>query len=485
MDKYRLVSRHDRAGRLVDASEFENLRFPGDRFQPGLLEELATEASRAVVVDGDQVVLKHVYVERRLAPLDLYVREANPVSARAAIVDYGRAIKNLAAANVFPGDMLLKNFGVTRGGRVVFYDYDEITPLTECNFRGSPSRADPTTRCPPSPGSGWASTTSSPRSSAASSGCVVSCGRRSTTTTATCSRCGSGSRCSSGSDRARPSRSSPTAGAAGSGAAPPRWRRCRRRRRTGVGRRYNAGTLGGAPDGGAPLPEPHEELQTMDQVTLAVEPRHLAGTRPSRRMRRDGRIPAVVYGRGIDPISVSVDKLALYSALRSETGFNTLFTLDVAGDTLLAVAREVQRHPVRNEITHLDFIKVSLDIEIEAEVNLEFVGVPLSVSQDGAVLDTIETSVHLLALPTAIPTSIQLDVSELELGQTLHVSDLPVIEGVTYTADPDHTLVTVLAPRVEEPEAPAEGEEGEEGEAPAEGAEAGAEVSAGDAEDDS
>ncbi len=143
MDKYRLVSRHDRAGRLVDASEFENLRFPVDRFEPPLLEELATEASRAVVVDGDRVVLKHVYVERRLAPLDLYVREANPVRARAAIVDYGRAIKNLAAANVFPGDMLLKNFGVTRGGRVVFYDYDEITPLTECNFRRLPESSRP------------------------------------------------------------------------------------------------------------------------------------------------------------------------------------------------------------------------------------------------------------------------------------------------------------------------------------------------------
>ncbi len=181
---------------------------------------------------------------------------------------------------------------------------------------------------------------------------------------------------------------------------------------------------------------------------------------------------------------MSVDKLDLYSALRSESGFNTLFNLDVGGDTVLVVAREVQRHPVRNEITHLDFIKVSLDIEIEAEVNLEFVGLPLAVSQDGAVLDTIETSVQLMALPTAIPTSIQLDVSELELGQTLHVSDLPVIEGVTYVADPDHTLVTVLAPRVEEPEAPVEGEEGEEGEAP-EGAEAAAEETAGDAEGDS
>ncbi len=200
----------------------------------------------------------------------------------------------------------------------------------------------------------------------------------------------------------------------------------------------------------------------MDQVTLATQNRELAGTRPARRMRRAGRIPAVVYGRGLDPVSVSVDKLALYSALRSEAGFNTLFNLEVDSGTVLAVAREVQRHPVRNEITHLDFIKVSLDVEIEAEVHLEFLGSPLVVVQEGAVLDTIETSVMVRALPTNIPTSIALDVSDLVIGDTLDVSDLPEIEGVTYTADPEHTLVTVLAPRLEEPEPePEEGEEGE------------------------
>ncbi|MET0831687.1 MAG: 50S ribosomal protein L25 [Acidimicrobiia bacterium] len=221
----------------------------------------------------------------------------------------------------------------------------------------------------------------------------------------------------------------------------------------------------------------------MDQVTLATEPREEAGSRPARRMRRSGRIPAVVYGRGIDPIHVSVDKLALYSALRSEAGFNTLFNVAVDGDeTILAVAREVQRHPVRNDITHLDFIKVSLDIEIEADVNLDFVGTPASVAQEGAILDTIETSVTVRALPTAVPTSIELDVSQLELGDTLHISDLPEVEGVTYVGDPEHTLVTVLAPRVEEPVAPAEGEEGEEGE---EGAEAAAGEPAAEAEDES
>ncbi len=144
MSKYRLVSRHDRAGRLVDAHEFEHLRFDRSRFAPELLDGLRSQATRSVSIDDQYVTLHHVYVERRLAPLDLYVREANPVKARAAIVDYGRAIKNLAAANIFPGDMLLKNFGVTKSGRVVFYDYDEIVPLTQCKFREMPDsdRAD-------------------------------------------------------------------------------------------------------------------------------------------------------------------------------------------------------------------------------------------------------------------------------------------------------------------------------------------------------
>ena len=141
--KYRLVFRHDRAGRLIDAQEFEHLQFDRDRFTPELLEELATDATRAVTIDDSSVTLHHVYIERRVIPLDIYVREANPVKARAAIVDYGRAIKNLAATNIFPGDMLLKNFGITRSGRVVFYDYDEITELTRCKFREMPDTDNP------------------------------------------------------------------------------------------------------------------------------------------------------------------------------------------------------------------------------------------------------------------------------------------------------------------------------------------------------
>jgi isocitrate dehydrogenase kinase/phosphatase len=138
MRKYDLVFRHDRAGRLVDAREFEHLEFDRARFAPAVLDELRSEATKSAEVTDDKVVLHHVYTERRLRPLDLYLREAGEERSRAAIVDYGESIRDLARSNIFPGDMLLKNFGVTRHGRVVFYDYDELAVLTDCRFREVP-----------------------------------------------------------------------------------------------------------------------------------------------------------------------------------------------------------------------------------------------------------------------------------------------------------------------------------------------------------
>ncbi len=138
LDKYKLVFLHDRAGRMVDAQEFEYLQFEKSRFSEELLEELKTEAKKTVEFDGDNVIIKHAYIERRVIPLDIYAAQAELDSAKAAIIDYGNAIKDLAASNIFTGDMLLKNFGVTRHGRVVFYDYDELCMITECNFRNPP-----------------------------------------------------------------------------------------------------------------------------------------------------------------------------------------------------------------------------------------------------------------------------------------------------------------------------------------------------------
>jgi isocitrate dehydrogenase kinase/phosphatase len=137
--KYRFVFNHDRAGRLIDAQEFRRLRVPRARFEPGLLHDLVTDAAALVHVEGEDVVLDHVYIERRVTPLDLYLRTANEADATSAAVDYGHAIRDLAYTNIFAGDLLFKNFGVTQHGRVIFYDYDEVLPLTQCRFRELPA----------------------------------------------------------------------------------------------------------------------------------------------------------------------------------------------------------------------------------------------------------------------------------------------------------------------------------------------------------
>lgn len=141
--RYRQVFVRDRVGRLADAQEFEHLELRRDRFAPGLLERLLEEAGGSVHVEGDRVVIEHLYTERRMTPLDLYLERADPASARTAILDYGWAVRDLAAANIFPGDLLLKNFGVSRHGRVIFYDYDELTGLEECRFRALPAARRP------------------------------------------------------------------------------------------------------------------------------------------------------------------------------------------------------------------------------------------------------------------------------------------------------------------------------------------------------
>jgi isocitrate dehydrogenase kinase/phosphatase len=141
--KYQMVFIHDRAGRLVDAQEFRRLRFPRARFASELLEELRREATDTVHEDGDDLVFDHMYIERRMTPLNLYLRAAASPDAERVALDYGQCLRDLAYTNIFPGDLLLKNFGVTRHGRVIFYDYDELCQVTDCNFRELPQASNP------------------------------------------------------------------------------------------------------------------------------------------------------------------------------------------------------------------------------------------------------------------------------------------------------------------------------------------------------
>ena len=137
---YRLVFMHDRVGRLADALEFEYLIFDKSRFCNELLEELTTRASETVKISGDKVVITQVFTERKMIPMNLYLADNSYPDElkRKVVIDYGQAVKDLATANIFPGDLLMKNFGVTRQGRVVFYDYDELCFLKDCNFRRIP-----------------------------------------------------------------------------------------------------------------------------------------------------------------------------------------------------------------------------------------------------------------------------------------------------------------------------------------------------------
>ncbi|MGZ3159733.1 MAG: isocitrate dehydrogenase kinase/phosphatase-domain containing protein, partial [Burkholderiaceae bacterium] len=141
-EKYLLVKNHDRVGRLADTLEYSNVAFPRARFSEELLAELKDVAPSIVEEERDQIIIKHLYIERRMVPLNIWLtnaeRDGDRVALEHGVIEYGNAIKELVGVNIFPGDMLYKNFGVTRHGRVVFYDYDEIEYITDCNFRAIP-----------------------------------------------------------------------------------------------------------------------------------------------------------------------------------------------------------------------------------------------------------------------------------------------------------------------------------------------------------
>jgi isocitrate dehydrogenase kinase/phosphatase len=140
--KYLLVKQHDRVGRMADTLEYSNVAFPRARFEEELIAELRHFCPSLIEEDGEMLVIRHLYIERRMIPLNIYLQDASQAGDQEqierAVVEYGNAIKDLVAANIFPGDMLWKNFGVTRHGKVVFYDYDEIEYITDCNFRRVP-----------------------------------------------------------------------------------------------------------------------------------------------------------------------------------------------------------------------------------------------------------------------------------------------------------------------------------------------------------
>jgi large subunit ribosomal protein L25 len=192
----------------------------------------------------------------------------------------------------------------------------------------------------------------------------------------------------------------------------------------------------------------------MPEVTLSARPGRIAGSRESRRIRRSGEVPAIVYGKGIEPIPISVDAHELQTVLHTEAGANALINLEIdGGETILTLARVIERHPFRSEYRHIDFVKIALDETVTAEVAIEFLGTPVGVIE-GGVFSPQRTHVMVEALVTEIPSSIALDISEVEVGGALRISDLPLVEGATYTEDPEAVVMSVTAPaaEIEEPE---------------------------------
>jgi large subunit ribosomal protein L25 len=213
-----------------------------------------------------------------------------------------------------------------------------------------------------------------------------------------------------------------------------------------------------------------------DDIILVAETGRPTGSPASRRLRATGKIPAVLYGRGAEPAPISVEWRDLRGALTTDKGLNALLTLKIGSQRTKAIVKEMQRHPVRRDVLHIDFLAVDVDKPITTDVPLLLEGEPEKVIRDDGVVEQILNMLIVTAKPDAIPGHIAVDVSDLEIGQHITVGDLQLPEDVTTEADPEETIViaklTSLALAEEEEEEGEEGEEEAEGEG-AEGAAAG------------
>ena len=171
------------------------------------------------------------------------------------------------------------------------------------------------------------------------------------------------------------------------------------------------------------------------------------GTRPSRRLRRTGRVPAVVYGMGAQPVTVSVDQTDLRVALTTEAGLNALITLDIDGGRQLSIIKDLQRHPVRRDVLHVDFLRIDPDREVEVDVPLTLTGEAKKVTQASGMVDQVMHHLPVLAKPADIPAEVTADVSDLEVGSSLRVSDIELPAGVTAAGDQDATFAVGLITR--------------------------------------
>ncbi|MXW42018.1 MAG: 50S ribosomal protein L25 [Acidimicrobiia bacterium] len=187
----------------------------------------------------------------------------------------------------------------------------------------------------------------------------------------------------------------------------------------------------------------------MAELILKADTKRGRGTRSSRRLRRDGQVPGVVYGLGGDSVPVAVNARELRTVLHTEAGLNALLTLDVNGDHQLGLVKELQYHPVRSEVMHVDFIRVDADVAVEVEVRLVLVGEALGVTYEGGVVDQAAFVVRVLAKPAFIPNELTIDISEMTMGDTLRAGDILLPEGVELAGDPEEPLASTSTAVIE------------------------------------
>lgn len=200
----------------------------------------------------------------------------------------------------------------------------------------------------------------------------------------------------------------------------------------------------------------------MAEITLKATTGRALGTGPAKRLRAEGKIPAVVYGLDADPVAVTVDWRPLREALTTEAGLNALIDLDLDGEVALTIVKELQRHPIRGDVLHIDFLRVSADAAIAVDVPVVLEGEAKAVESENGVVDQVLATLTINAKPADIPNEITVDISGLVIGEAIRVGDLQLPAGVTTDIDPEDPVVTAAFGAVAEP---AEGEEGAEGEA--------------------
>jgi large subunit ribosomal protein L25 len=200
----------------------------------------------------------------------------------------------------------------------------------------------------------------------------------------------------------------------------------------------------------------------MAEITVVAEAPRPLGSRAAGRLRAAGQIPGVIYGHGRDPLPISVDGRALRAALTTDAGLNALLALQVGDETHLTLAREIQRDPVRSTVIHVDFLIVRRDEVVSADVPINLVGEARKVSQADGRIEQQLTSLSVNATPADIPSHVEVDISEMDVGDTIRVADIALPAGVTTDVDPEEPVVIAARATAEEVEEAAEGEEGGE-----------------------